>query len=284
MNTEELVLRDGRFIHRQTNISETPLGDASELLAKYTPKGVMNIGHVGLVEWGSSVKISAHILINGPKYLCYTVLPSLKASLCYQPVFKPEYRNAYDNREKDLAKDILTKIEGWAFVAEATPTRFLGRKVKLDIPWDEARYGKLIFAIDGVFPGRTAVRGLSYSGVPSVGQAYLGALKNGEIYTIRLTNHFDHGKICMGTDWDTVKGRGHYIESLQYALNSYITSGSNADLNDSVYSTLWSLGPDDNTPNWAKDVPRKFTDWANPVSMSVLRSTPTSITSFMGIN
>jgi hypothetical protein len=281
MNTEELVLRDGRFIHRQTSISETPLGDASELLAKYIPKGVMSIGHLGHVQWGDTV-ISANLLVNGPKYLCYTILPSLKATLCYQPVFKPEYRDAYEARDKTLAKDILTKIEGWAFVAEATPTRLLGRKIKLDIPWNEARYGKLIFAIDGVFPGREAGI-LSRSGSPSVGQAYLGALKNSEIYTIRLTNHFDHGKICMGNDWDASKTRGSYIDNLQYALSSYITSGSNADLNDPAYYMLWSLGPDDNTPNWAKATPHGFTDYGSPVNMSILRATPTSITSFMGI-
>lgn len=283
MNTEELVLRDGRFIHRQTNITETSIGDASELLAKYIPKGVTSLGYVGRVNWGDT-DLSAHLLINGPKYLCYTLLPSLKVSLCYRPIFKLEYADAYANADKTLAKDITSKIHGWAFTGEANPSHFLGRKIKLDIPWDETRFGRLIFGIDGSLPGRE-VATMSKTGIPSVGQAYLGALRNGEIYTIRLTNHFDHGKVCMGDRWDQSKNRGYYLENLNHALESYLSAANNSDLWDGQYASLWSLLPDGTLPYWAKDVvDRKYHDvLGTPRDTSILRSNPTSITSFMGI-
>lgn len=283
MNTEELVLRDGRFIHRKITTEETNIGDASELLSKYIPKGVTSLGYIGTVKWGER-NTSAHLLINGPKYLCYTVLDSLKVSLCYRPIFKPEYADAYANNDKTLAKDIQSKIHGWIFTGEANPAHFLGRKAKLDISWDSSRFGQLIFGIDGTMPSREA-SGMSKLAIPPVGQAYLGALRNGEIYTIRLTNHFDHGKVCMGDRWDQSKHRGFYLDNLNYALESYLSAANNGDLWDSQYSALWSLLPDSATPYWAKDaVDQQYhAALGTPRDKSILRSTPTSITSFMGI-
>lgn len=281
--TEELVLRDGRFIHRQTAITETNIGDASELLSKHIPKGVVSLGYIGIVNWAETPR-SAHLLINGQKYLCYTILDSLKVSLCYRPIFKREFQQAYDEKDKTLAKDIQTKIHGWYFTGEATPQYFLGRKVKLDIPWDEARWGKLILAIDGAFAGRETAGHLSHSSSPSVSQCYLGSLRNGEIYTIRLTNHFSHGKVCMGNDWDTKKQRGLFLPNLQFALDSYLSAANNSDLWDSQYQSLWSLMPDGTLPFWAS---QNLSQWplelGTPLRASVLREQPTSITSFMGI-
>lgn len=280
--TEELVLRDGRFIHRQTAITETNIGDASELLSKHIPKGVVSLGYIGIVNWAETQR-SAHLLINGQKYLCYTILDSLKVSLCYRPIFKREFQQAYDEKDKTLAKDIQTKIHGWQFTGEANPQHFLGRKIKLDIPWDEARWGKLIFAIDGAMAARDQP-GMSFSSSPSVAQCYLGALRNGEIYTIRLTNHFDHGKVCMGTDWDTKKQRGLFLPNLQFALDSYLSAANNLDLWDEQYKSLWSLLPDGTLPFWAS---QNLSPWplelGTPRRASVLRESPTSITSFMGI-
>lgn len=283
MNTEELVLRDGRFIHRKTTTEETNIGDASELLSKYVPKGVMNIGYVSTVKWGEQ-SISAHLLINGTKYLCYAILDALKVSLCYRPLFKNEHVDAYANKDKTLAKDIQSKIHGWLFTGEANPSHFLGRKIKLDIPWDANRFGQLIFGIDGTLPSREASV-MSKSSVPGVGQAYLGALRNGEIYTIRLTNHFDHGKICMGDRWERSKNQGFYVNNLNYALESYLSDTNNNDLWDSQFANLWSLLPDGTLPYWAKDTTDQehHRVLGTPRDKSILRSTPTSITSFIGI-
>lgn len=282
--TEELVLRDGRFIHRQSVITETNIGDASELLYKHIPKGVVSLGYIGIVNWAETQR-SAHLLVNGQKYLCYTILDSLKASLCYRPIFKSEFEQAYKEKDKTLAKDIQTKIHGWQFTGEATPNHFLGRKIKLDIPWDEARWGKLIFAIDGGFTNRENA-GLSHSGLPSVNQCYLGSLRQGEIYTIRLTNHFDHGKVCMGNDWETCKNRGLFLNNLQYTMEMYLTAANNSDLWEEQYKSLWSLKPDGTLPFWAQSTPDQ-TQWpaelGHPRRASVLRESPTSITSFMGI-
>jgi hypothetical protein len=282
MNTEELVLRDGRFIHRQTSISETPIGDASELLAKYIPKGVTNIGYIGPVKWGDTV-LQAHLLITGAKFLCYVTLPSIKVSLCYVPLFKSEFLSAYENKDKTLAKDILTKIHGWHFSGRANPVNFLERKVKLDVPWNESTFGQLIFGVDGNLPGRSSGK-LTHTVQPATGQAYLGALRGGEIYPLRLTNHFDHGKVCMGSEWDMDKVRLTYLESLQHALDTYQTASNNVDLWDQSYATLWALTPDGTKPYWAN------TDAVWPAELgrprdhgNPTRNNPMSVTSFLGI-
>ena len=282
--TEELVLRDGRFIHRQSVITETNIGDASELLSKHIPKGLTSLGYIGIVNWGETQR-SAHLLINGQKYLCYTILDSLKVSLCYRPIFKTEFQQAYETNDKTLAKDIQTKIHGWRFTGEATPQHFLGRKIKLDIPWDEARWGKLIFAIDGGFANRNGPN-LSHSNPPTVYQCYLGSLLKGEIYTLRLTNHFDHGKVCMGSNWDTNKQHGMFLPNLQFALDSYLSADNNSDLWDDQYKQLWALKPDGTLPFWAQPQTEQKqwpADLGHPRRASILRESPTSITSFMGI-
>jgi hypothetical protein len=282
--TEELVLRDGRFIHRQSVITETNIGDASELLSKHIPKGAVSLGYIGIVNWGETQR-SAHLLVNGQKYLCYTTLDSLKANLCYRPIFKSEFQQAYEDGDKTLAKDIQTKIHGWQFTGEATPQHFLGRKIKLDIPWDESRWGKLIFAIDGAMAGRET-HILSHSSSPSVNQCYLGALRNGEIYTIRLTNHFDHGKVCMGNDWESRKNHGLFLNNLQYAMEAYLSADSNSDLWDDRYRSLWALKTTGTLPFWSQSQTEQ-TQWpaelGHPSRASILRESPTSIISFMGI-
>lgn len=284
METEELILKDGNFVRRETSITETVIGDAAGLLAKYMTKPAFNVGNIGTVLWGGDRRLFAHVLMNGTRALVYTLLPDIRVSLTYLPVMKPEFVDAYNDRDPSLAKDLKSKILGWSYSANptGTPTEFLERKIPLVIPWEANIRGQLIFSVECTM-NPSYMAPLTATGAPVAGSAYLTVLRSKKLYPIRLANHYSNGKICLGNDWDGSRAtKTSYVDILQHALNTYINAQNNRDLYEMDMDRLWSLEPEIGMPYWVNQ-PSSWPKELKPRYPNIMKDLEVSVSSFLGL-